>query len=416
MSWKDSKMKNVLVGIVFLLGTLLGTLSATLVSEELVYKVPAKYLTFGRVREMQAGKKIYYGKRPKGGKIIYILGGSAGYASANEHHLSEELTKRLGVPVQVYIVATSSQNIAESYSIIDKLPKQSSNGDAFVVMTWSGYRISSRPQDMIAGALNRDRMLMRHDAIKDLITNDDLLKQPFMLRNDAIVTNPSEYLAKIDKDHTSSVGSFWLKYFASDKVKKIARKKTPKNIFVDGDVFSTSPYSKRRLDTVALSYTKPAQMARFERNHKKYIKRLQNTIKKLTPEESRRHRDFSLYFMSEASKMANSRGYEYSTLELPLNNIVHEDPDISVFRKAFNTELIDLSQQKGFKNYYLDNRISELDPFNFWYDAGHMNPIGRKHFAPYYLDALERFLTGHSDGVYGIKTQNASLPLKDLPK
>jgi len=139
-------MKNVFIGIVFLIGSIVGAWSATFVSEELVYKIPSEYLSFGRAREIQAGAKIYSGERPQNGKVLYITGGSAGYASVNEHSLEEKLTDRLGVPVNVHVIATASQSVVESFAMVEKFPKNPLEEQAYVLMTWSGHRVSSDPE------------------------------------------------------------------------------------------------------------------------------------------------------------------------------------------------------------------------------------------------------------------------------
>jgi len=402
-------MKHTLICIIFLIGSIAGALTGSLVSEELVYKVPAKYLTFGRARETQTASKIYNGRAPENGKILYIMGGSGAYASGNEHSLSEKLTQRLGVPVEVFILATANQIIPESYAMIEKLPKSSIQDQAYVLMTYSGHRTIAHPAKSLAGALRRKRILLRYDALRNLFKNDDLFDEPFMVIEEnsmadpelqTLMSDPEIILATIDKDYTSSVGSHWMKYFILDKMKKLSRKRIPNNIFEDKDVFSKNEYSEANLKRTKNAFKNPKVRSRYERGHKKFFDvLLQRTS--LIPDEHIQHRqDFALYFIEKSKLAADHKNYKFATLELPLHSSIYDEPIIETYRTKFGEKLRTVSHDSGFSNFYLSGPVDELSPFDHWYDTGHMSPIGRYIFEDYYVDALVSFMTDNEGGLY----------------
>ena len=60
-----------------------------------------------------------------------------------------------------------------------------------------------------------------------------------------------------------------------------------------------------------------------------------------------------------------------------------------------------MGKEKGFPVFYLDNDIKELDIFHNWSDTGHTSTIGRFVYEKYYVDAIAKFISGDTGGVYG---------------
>ena len=399
-------MKNILIGIVFLFGTVLGMLAATQVGEELVYKIPAKYLTFGRPAEIQATSKILHGKRPENGKILYITGGSSGFTSGNEHTLSAALTERLGVPVRVYNISSASQKMIESFSMIGKMPKATEKGQIYVMTTYGGHRATTVPNASLSGAFFRTRALLRHDELRDLINNHNLLEEPFMSNSGREVTDPKKYMAGLDKEYTSSVGSHWLKYFIHDKVRRMNRRKIHKSLFTDKDVYPEDDYSERRLNSTARIFANPNQQKRIEARHTRYSNALKNAIKDLTPEQIQQRKDFALYSLEKSKELSDTKNYKFGAIEIPIYSPLFYDPLIYEYRTTFNEQLRALSEEKNFPVFYLDDDIKDLEAINNWNDSGHMTNVGRHAFEKYYVDALVKFMSGDEGGVYG----NVAIP------
>ena len=392
-------MKNVFVGIVFLLGCALGLVAATQVKVEFLFKIPAQYLTFSRSTEMQAASKIYYGKRPENGKVLYITGGSLGRVSGNEHSLSKKLTERMGIPIQVYNVASNGQRVPESYSMIDNMPASTNKKQTYVLMTYGGHRTTTSPNSALVSSFYRKRTLMRDDAVRDLITRDNLFNETFMPKGKKEGRDPKQFLAELDKEHTASLGSRWLKYFFYDKAKKLTRKVPPKNIFKDPDVFRKNDYSPVRINGIIKAFKKNRD--RYELSHKKYYNILVGVIEKFTPEQAQNRRDFALYFFDKSNGLALKKDYEFAALELPIHRSLHNHPQVYDYRKTFNTQLKALGDKKDFPVYYLDEDIKELDVFHNWTDTGHMSVVGGSIYEKYYIDVLVKFLSGDDGGVYG---------------
>jgi len=260
------------------------------------------------------------------------------------------------------------------------------------------------------------RILLRYDATRDLILNGGLLNESFMSNSEGAITDPKKYIAAIDKEFTASVASHWMKSFLHDKLKKLNRKRVPKNIFLQPDVFLKTEYGAARQKRVKRAYKNPKVRARYERNHKRYHDILLRNVSKLKPDTARHSKDFALYFIEQSKLMADKKKYTFGTLELPLNTVVHNDTVINKHRTAFSEELQALSRQKDFSNYYLVDEIAELGPFENWYDSGHMSPVGRKVYEKYYLDALVKFMTNGSDGVYGIEPGPEPIQPETLPE
>jgi len=373
-------MKNVLVGIVFLFGMSLGLLTATQIGEELIHKIPAKYLTFGRPDDIQAAAKIYNGVPPENGKLVYIMGGSSGFTSANEQSLSNQLTERLGVPVTVYNVSAASQKMIESYSMIGKMPETTQKEQVYVVMTYGGYRASSAPVSSVRSAFSRLRSLLRHDAIRDLIENENLLEESFMLNPKGKAQDPKEFMASLDKKHTSSVGS--------EKV----------------------------LERVKRVFAHPNHQKRIQARYDRYTNNLTSNYERLNPETIKKRQDFALYSIKKSKELSNQKNYSFTALELPIHKSLHSKPLIYDYRTSFNQKLIALAKNNNFPIFYLDEYISEMEPKNRWNDTGHMSVLGRYTYEKYYVDVLTRFINGDEDGVYGDKTlppNSKSLELQD---
>jgi len=409
-------MKNVLVGIVFLFGMSLGLLTATQIGEELIHKIPAKYLTFGRPDDIQAAAKIYNGVPPENGKLVYIMGGSSGFTSANEQSLSNQLTERLGVPVTVYNVSAASQKMIESYSMIGKMPETTQKEQVYVVMTYGGYRASSAPVSSVRSAFSRLRSLLRHDAIRDLIENENLLEESFMLNPKGKAQDPKEFMASLDKKHTSSVGSHWLKYFMLDKMKKVTRKKFRKNFFTDPNAFNENEYSEKVLERVKRVFAHPNHQKRIQARYDRYTNNLTSNYERLNPETIKKRQDFALYSIKKSKELSNQKNYSFTALELPIHKSLHSKPLIYDYRTSFNQKLIALAKNNNFPIFYLDEYISEMEPKNRWNDTGHMSVLGRYTYEKYYVDVLTRFINGDEDGVYGDKTlppNSKSLELQD---
>ena len=401
MDLKDSRMKNVLVGIVFLLGTFLGMLTATQVGEELMHIVPAKYLTFGRPDDIQAAAKIYKGVPPENGKLVYILGGSSGFTSANEYSLSKQLTEKLGVPVQVYNVSAASQKMIESYSMIDKMLESSEEDQIYIVMTYGGYRAAAAPKSAVRSAFSRTRSPLRHDAVRELIENGNLLEESFMLDAKGNAVTPTEFMAPLDKKYTASVGSHWLKYLMLDKLKKINKKKFRKNFFTDQPAFRENDYSERILNRVRKVFANPKQQKRIQARYTRYTNNLTANYERLKPEEAKQRKDFALYIIGKSKELSDQKNYKFTALELPIHKSLHSKPVIYDYRTSFNAQLKDLSREKGFPIFYLENYIDEMEGLNRWNDTGHMSVLGRYTYEKYYVDALAKFINGEEGGVYG---------------
>jgi len=380
----------------------MGTLTASQMGAELLFKIPSEYLTFGRRSETQGAEKIYHGERPPGGKVVYISGGSSGFASANEHALSEELTKRMGVPVRVYVIAYSSQSVTDSYSLQASIPKADDTEQVYILMTYGGHRAISEPHAAIRSTFKRTRTLVRPEALRKLINDENLLEEPSFYRGLNTVTDHKKYMAEMDKEFTSSVGSHWLKNFFHDKMKKLSRNvKNKKSYFVEQDVFRKNDYAQSRLDSVYKSFQKPKIRKRREQAHKKYADILLRNISNLTPEEAERRQNFARYMFKKSKETSDRKNFKFGALELPVYNDLLTQPVILEQRKNFNRKMQSLSIEHDFPVFYLEDAIEELDVFEYWYDTGHMSPIGRHKFQKYYVDALVKFLNGDRGGVYG---------------
>ncbi|HEY8964370.1 MAG TPA: hypothetical protein VIN59_07920 [Alphaproteobacteria bacterium] len=388
--------------IAFLAGLLCGIWAIGIYKENWIYKIPAQYLTFSQPRGTQAAGKVINGETPKGGKSIYIFGGSASYHIANEHRLTDLMTARMGYPVHVFIIGSESQQMSDSYGLIGALSKNNRPQDTYLVFTWSAYRIGENPYEGLLTGLKQRRVLFDNVALKELLIKDKPLERNLLPIPEGMPATGPDLLAYIDKNYTSAHLSYWIKYFIYDKFLKI---KAPRwiDLFKDDPIFPKGEeYSQADMDNLIKVFQTPETEQSVARNHKLYVDDFVRILKDLkATNDLDRTRDYSLYMTEKSSLLAKERGFHFAALQLPLHADMYKIPIVTKFRKDFKNGLDQLAARESFPSYVLDRPLPDMAPRYAWWDAGHATPYGAKIFEPLLLDMLEDFLKGGKGGDYG---------------